>query len=1304
VNTPVPAVQLLSNGRYHLMVTAAGGGYSRCGQNALTRWREDATRDGWGAFVYVRDRESGRFWANARQPVFDPAARYGADFHDGRAVLHADTPDMDVRTHIAVSADDDVEIRRVRVTNRGDRARSMDLTSYAEAVLSRVADDDAHPAFNKLFVQTEIVDAQCAILCHRRPGGANPQVPWMFHAVLAGTAKGISYETDRMRFIGRGSTLADPCAVRDGTGPLSGAQGSVLDPVLAIRCPVDLPPGKSATVSYLYGMADTREACLALVKKYRGQGAIDDAFDGARRRHAQTLASLKMTQAQADLYCRLADSIVYNSALLRADPGVIASNQRGQPGLWGFSVSGDLPIVFLQLGAPPGLDLARQLLQAHAYWRAMGLPADLVIVNAQGVAVRKDLQKQVLDMLADTGQTGQVDQRGGIFVRLETQLAPEDRLLFQAVARVVLSDDAGTLAEQLGTGRTAAKTAAPALPRPRAGRRNAAQDAPAKAWAHETPARADTDAAPPDSGLLLDNGLGGFSPDGDEYVVTLAPGCVTPTPWVNVLANPRFGTIVSESGCANTWSENAHEFRLTPWSNDPVCDSSGEAFYIRDDETGEFWSPSPWPSRGGGAYVCRHGFGYSVFQHDQGGVESELTVYVARNQPIKFAVLKVRNRSGRARRLAATGYVDWVLGDQRVKTMAHVTTRTGPGGGTIVARNAYSMEFGDRYAFFGVDDDICSMTADRTEFLGRNGTPEHPAAMIAPALSGAVGAALDPCAAIQVPFELADGQEREIVFKLGSGLNETETLELIGRFRGADAAREAFDEISDYWKRTLGAVRIETPDPALNMLGNGWLVYQTLGCRVWARSAFYQPGGAFGFRDQLQDVMALVHTEPSLVRAHILLSASRQYPEGDVQHWWHPPKGRGVRTRCCDDYLWLALVTCRYVSATGDATILDEPVHFLTGRLLKPGEESYYELPGVSDDTAPLYEHCVRAIRHGFRMGGHGLPLMGTGDWNDGMNKVGEHGKGESVWMAFFLHHVLDRFKPIAQARGDAGFVQECDKVAEGLARGIDKHAWDGEWFLRAYFDDGSPLGASANAECKMGSIAQSWSVLSGAAAPARARQAMESLDRMLVDRDNAIIKLLDPPFDTSVPDPGYIRAYVPGVRENGGQYTHAAVWAAMAFSMLKDTRRAWDLLSILNPANHALSAESTQLYKVEPYVVASDVYSLPPHTGRGGWTWYSGSAGWLYRLMVESVLGLRREADKLYVEPCIPNDWPSFKIRYRFGASHYHILVRQQSQAAVTARLTVDGQACNTPAIDLVDDGGDHQVEVAFPAGAPEH
>jgi cellobiose phosphorylase len=856
------------------------------------------------------------------------------------------------------------------------------------------------------------------------------------------------------------------------------------------------------------------------------------------------------------------------------------------------------------------------------------------------------------------------------------QVSTEDRVLLQSVARLVLADENGTLREQLER---------PGVPEPKV-----PLLVTSRAPEREAPK------PPPPRDLIFFNGLGGFTRDGREYVITLSANQVTPAPWVNVLANPYFGTVVSESGSAYTWVENCHEFRLTPWNNDPVTDPTGEAFYIRDEQTGQFWSPTPLPARGASPYVIRHGFGYSVFEHTEYGIVSELTVYVAMDAPVKFAVLKLRNISGRPRLLSVTGYAEWVLGELRQKSLLHVQTEVDLKTGALLARNPFNTEFVERIAFLDVSDPRRTFTGDRREFIGRNGGLSSPAFLKRARLSGKTGAGLDPCGALQVTFELAAGQERETTFRLGVGRDVTDVQTLIRRFRPAEGSRGALEGVWQYWNRTLGAVYVETPDPSVNVLANGWLLYQTLSCRLWARTGFYQSGGAFGFRDQLQDVMALVHAEPALTRAHLLRAAAHQFREGDVQHWWHPPGGRGVRTHFSDDFLWLPYATCRYVACVADTGVLDEPVFFLEGRPLKPEEESYYDLPHRSEASGTLYQHCVRAIENALKFGEHGLPLMGCGDWNDGMNLVGKEGRGESVWLAFFLFDVLTQFAELARARNDVPFAERCLTQARELQQSIEKHAWDGQWYRRAYFDNGEPLGSHTNPECQIDSLPQSWSVLTGAGSPQRSRNALQAVDERLVRRDAGLIQLFDPPFDRSALNPGYIKAYIPGVRENGGQYTHGAIWTAMAFALMGETDRAWELFALLNPVNHGSSPGKITTYKVEPYVIAADVYALAPHTGRGGWTWYTGSAGWMYRLLLETLLGLQLQGDQLRLAPRLPSTWNTYSVYYRYRQTSYHITInRVPEDSPDLNQVFLDGQALPEATVPLRDDQRDHAVEM---------
>lgn len=1289
--TPHPEVQLLSNGGYHVMLSNAGGGYSRWHDTALTRWREDGTTDAWGSFCWLRDLDSGAVWSTTPQPGPVAPEHFEAVFSEGRAEFRRRDHGIDAYTEVVVSPEDDFELRRLRLTNRSRGRRILELTTYTEIALAPPAADAAHPAFGKLFVQTECVADPPAIVCTRRARSADERPPSMFHLVAVhGAAAGpVSHETDRARFIGRGRSAQAPAALQAG-GRLSGTCGAVLDPVAATRRVVTLEPGQTAVVDIAYGAGDSRDACLALAHKVMDRRLADRVFELAWTHSQVVLRQLNTSEAAAQTYARLANAVVYAQPTLRAEAAALLRNRRGQSGLWGYSISGDLPIVLLQIGDGANLDLVHRLVQAHAWWRLKGLKVDLVIWNEERDVYRQQLHDRIVGLIAGSVESGVVERPGGIFVRHAEQIAAEDRVLLQAVARAVISDRRGTLEQQV-TARRVPERQPPALVPTRT------VDLPLA-----------TDALP-QAGLRHFNGHGGFSADGREYVVVTQGRRAPPAPWVNVIANPRFGTVVSEAGSAYTWCENAHELRLTPWHNDPVGDPGGEVLYLRDEDSGQVWTPTAQPvtlpagtAEEGSTHVARHGFGHSVFEHRRAGLHSTLTVFVAPEDAVKFSHLVLRNDGPRARRLSVTCYVEWVLGDLREKTAPHVATEVSADNGALYARNRYGSDFGDWIGFLDVDPAERvggSVTGDRDEFIGRNGSLRRPAALRRVALSGRSGAGMDPCGAIQVRVDLAPGETREIVFRLGMGRSDDEAGRLVAGHRGNAHAAAVLQAVRAQWQALLGAVQVRTPDPAVDLLANGWLLYQAVACRLWARSGFYQSGGAWGFRDQLQDAMATVHARPALLREQILRCAGRQFPEGDVQHWWHPPAGRGVRTRISDDYLWLPLALARYVGATGDAGVLGESAGFLEGAPVLAPEESRYDLPGRSPETASLYEHARRAVAHGLRWGPHGLPLMGAGDWNDGMNRVAEHGRGESVWLGFFLCEVLRTFAPLARRAGDEAFAQRCDDERRALAARLDEAGWDGAWYRRAYFDDGTPLGAAAGAECRIDSISQSWAVLSGVAADARARQAMDAVETHLVRADAGIVQLLDPPFDHRGPNPGYIAGYLPGVRENGGQYTHAAIWVAMAHAARGDAERAWRIVDLINPVHHGRSEAEVAVYKVEPYVMAADVYSAAPHGGRGGWTWYTGSAAWMYRLLVESLLGLSLKTGGdgpwLDLRPCVPEAWPGFEIDYRHGSALYRITAVRGGPAD----LQLDGRPLPGTALPLHDDGAVHAVHLTLPA-----
>jgi len=1274
---PRPSTQLLANGRYAVMLTAAGAGYSLWREVGVTRWREDPTCDDRGSFVYLRDTADNRVWSAGYQPVCVEPSRYDVAFHEDRVRIVRQDGTIETTLEVIVSGEDDAEIRRVTLRNLGTRASEIEITSYAEITLAPPAADLAHPAFSNLFVRSEFVPQVTGLLFSRRPRLATDHALHAAHVIAAGGAAGIEFETDRARFLGRGRTVRAPVTVTEGR-PLTNTTGAVLDPIASLRVRVTIAPGDKAQVAFATMVAATREDALGLADKYHDPAAYDRASSLAWT-HAQVqLHYLGIDHGEAHLYQQLANGLLFHDASLRPSQRTLQSNTLPVSGLWRLGISGDRPIVLARIDDVDDRGLLRQLLTAHEYWNLKGLAVDLVLLNDQAVTYAPGVQEHLQNLVRDAQSraSGSAQSiRGEVFVVRGDSLSADERVLLHAAARVVVASTQGNLVEQLLRVRHPVTTARepslqPALP---AGARI---DVPR---------------------LRFFNGLGGFTPDAREYVVTLGLGQQTPLPWINVVANQELGFQASESAPGFTWAANSRENQLTPWSNDPVSAPPAEVFYLRDEQSGALWTPTALPIRIDDAtYVARFGAGYVRYEQEAHGIRCTLTQFVAADAPVKITQLLLTNTVAETRELSVTGYVEWALGASRAANAPYIVTTADPDAGVIYARNPRIAEFGARQAFFAADGPIESLTSDRTEFLGRNGSLDLPAALAGGGeLGGRSGAGLDPCAAIARRVSIPPGGRVEIAFLLGQAETEDAATALARRFQRADLAQE-LARVTAEWDGVLGAITVETPDAATNVMLNRWLVYQVRACRLFARAGFYQAGGAYGFRDQLQDVMALAVAAPAEARAHLVRACAHQFPEGDVQHWWHPPSGRGVRTRFADDRVFLPYAVAHHVQTTGDARVLDEIVPFIEGPQVPAQREDLYFEPTRSAESASVYEHCARALDASLDVGAHGLPLMHGGDWNDGMNRVGIEGRGESVWLGWFLCATLADFAPIAAHRGDGARSEKWQAHADALAKAIDREAWDGAWYRRAYFDDGTPLGSAYNRECRIDSIAQSWAVISGAADPVRARQAMEAVSEYLVKRGDDLVLLFTPPFDTSIPDPGYIQGYPPGVRENGGQYTHAAAWCVIAFAMLGEGERAFELFSMLNPINHAATRGGAHRYKIEPFVVAGDVYSAPPHAGRGGWSWYTGAAGWLYRAGVEYLLGVRVEGAHVQIAPCIPRDWAGYTVRYRRGGATYVIRVENPARLSTGAvDIEVDGEPIEGDRFAVADDGREHRVDV---------
>ncbi len=1264
----------LSNGRLTSAIATTGSGGLRWHNHALTRWIGGASRDVQGLWLYVQDKDEDRLWSIGTEPA-GAAEDVRVVFHQHKAEFHRRDHGIAISMDVGIPPGDDIEFRRITLVNESGRRRTIRLTSYAEIALARPLDDEQHLAFSKLFVGSEYLPGMKGLFFMRRPRGPDERPPVLLHRVVADDIglELAGFETSRLVFLGRHGRAAHPAGLA--SGQLSGSVGWTLDPIMALQVEISLEPDARRELAFVTAVAGSREAALEIADRYATLSSLEWAMSDAATAAAREAFRLGLEPARLPEVQALLSALLRPQPALRSALAAIAANRLGQSDLWALGISGDNPILALRVGDAQRTELLPLLVSAHQLWRRHGIAVDLVVLYGGISGYLEPMRERLTEVLRATDSQGLLGRNGGIHLVLADQAGAGHALLVEAAAHVVLDDMGASLRQQL----LRAKEPPPERPPFEPG--------------GTVMADADKPGRPRLATLAFDNGLGGFSPDGEEYVIQLEPGGSTPAPWSNVLANACFGSIVTEAGLGWTWAVNSGENRLTPWTNDPVADPQAEAIYLRDEETAHVWTPTPQPVGDRVACEVRHGAGYTTWRATSQGLDQELLAFVPSDDPVKIVRLRLRNLLSRPRRITVTYYAEWLLGARRGQPNPLLASEYDAGAHAILAANRWNSEFADRVAFLTSSLPPHSLTTSRSEFMGRAGDMHRPEALRKWELGGRLQSATDCCAALQVHVDLAAGEATEVVFALGQGCDREQARELTCLWQRREHVERAFEQLRNDWNERLDAVNVRTPDNAFNILVNRWLPYQTISSRLLARAGFYQAGGAFGFRDQLQDVLSLLHRDPARVRQHILDAAAHQFEEGDVLHWWHPPKDRGVRTRCSDDLLWLTYVTSEYVKATGDGTILAEEVTFLHAPPLAADEHDRYAQFDGTDFRRSIFEHCERALEHAFRRGAHGLPLIGSGDWNDGMNRVGRHGRGESVWLAWFMIATIKNFVGLCERLRRADLAERWMSRAAELHRAVEAAGWDGQWYLRAIDDDGRPWGSATSDECRIDSIAQSWAVLSAAGDPERARSAMEAAAHNLMRDNDQLVRLLWPPFDGTPRDPGYIKAYPPGIRENGGQYTHAAAWLGIAFAQLGDGARAGQVFDRINPINHTRSRADVERYRTEPYVLAADIAGSEPHTGRGGWSWYTGAAAWAWRLAIEHILGLRLVGGDLLIDPCLPPTWKSFEARIRrptgsvviqvenadgLGTGHIEVSVDGKVSADRRVGFPTDGATCH--------------------------
>ncbi|MGM0396195.1 MAG: GH36-type glycosyl hydrolase domain-containing protein [Bacillota bacterium] len=1264
----IPNCHLISNKNYHIMVTNNGFTYSKYQNKMITRFRNHIDQRYFGYTFYIKDIDDDKVWSIGSEPIKNPSMRYEVIYSLNKAKIIREDNDIETHMEMWVSAEDNVEMRKITLMNKKSTPVNIEITSYAELAMTEQNADLSHPAFNNLFISTEYDKETESLIAVKKPRESNEQELYVFKTFSTASSEFniTQFETNRNNFVGRGRTLSNPIALEKF---LDNSEGIVLEPILSLRKGVRIGGRENVQITYSMGVAENKSEIKKLINKYKNPSIVKEQLELSDIQAQVEMSYLNLDSEELNLFQTMISQLIYLSPNRKKYSKQIFENNLGQNELWKYGISGDKPIILIDVFSMEEKEILWTLIKGKEYLSLKGLQTDLVILNNQEVSYYKNLEEAIKDMISIKFGYNTDPQNIGVYLINNNQISEDDRNLLYASSDLVLSGKSSTLREQIEIEETTND----------------------KNIKRKFEKRQQTEYRPKQERYELKyfNGYGGFNQKDSEYVIQYRENLPTPMPWINVISNDNFGFIISENGGGYTWSENSNENKLTPWLNDSIFNIPQEVVYLKDEVYGELWSVTPEPL---GNYldcdIC-HGKGYTKFASEPYGLKTTLNIFASLKDSVKIYSVKIKNNTEEIRKMSSFLFINPLLGSYSEKNKKYITTNKEKGN-ILTLNNSFNYQYPNRTMYLSSSEGFKSYTGNKDEFDLKNLKNMH-------VFKNEVGGGLNPCGGIQIQLEINPNEEKQFVFILGQETNKEKLQENALYYQKVDNCNKELTKVKEYWENTLSAIDIDTPDNKLDTLINSYLPYQTLACRIKARSAFYQTGGAYGFRDQIQDALNMLMIDPNITKKQIILNASHQFKEGDVLHWWHPgDEEKGVRTRSADDLLWLPYAVTEYLLNTEDYKILDTKLPYVTGETLKDHENEIYLTAGTSEYKETLYNHCLKAIDHALTFGSHGLPLMKGGDWNDGMNKVGIEGKGESVWLGWFLAQILKRFTKICEMRDDTIKYTEYFKYQNDIIAAIEKDGWDDSWYKRAYYDDGTPLGSKINSECKIASLPQSWSVISTLGNEKRSKKAMDSVNNHLILEDKGMILLFAPPFERDEKDPGYIKSYAKGLRENGGQYTHAAAWVIYAYALLGEGTKAYELYEMLNPINHSRSLFFANQYKVEPYVISADVYYAHPHIGRGGWTWYTGAAGWMYRVCIEGILGLKKRGSKLTINPSIPNHWTNYTIKYRYKETLYIIeVINDKKISNGNVKYTLDNKDIQEDYIQLVNDKNEHNIRV---------